>query len=355
VSANIALPMFSLSSAMDQGIQGIMFSMEGTVLVGETTNVFQDTLTLPLISLGSTVLPGRTIDASNTLPILSMLADGGHTFSAALPLIEMTATVADGEQLSSALALPFISLEATGLHDQSAADLVMPLVNMNGLVLVGTKVAASMTLPLFAEVAAIANGAVATAALVLPLFEATGALAGEVTATIAISLPMLKLQAEGYSAFAETYRAYAMNTETDALTEYQAYGYNSFAKIGDSYYAASPSGIFELAGNTDNGAEISAAVTLKNDNFGDSRLARMAGAYLSADIADDLRFGVNVNGNTYQYEVPADGVRGLVSRRIDTVKGEKALYWQMAVSNVGGADFTISAIEPVIKKLGRRV
>lgn len=354
-AAAVTLPLIAINSAMDQGVTLPMLSESASVLTGGTTNSFQTPLALPLVSMDVEIFAGRALDGVMTLPLLSVVATDGLNAGLALPLLAESANVITGVVDNSALTLPLIGVAATVSHQQSTALFVLPLDSMQGLVLVGSLATVTESLPLLYQTASVAVGAKATVAETLPLLILVSSLAGEVILTATLTLPRMKMQTEMFSVFAETYKAYVMNVETDALTEYQAFGYNSFANINGRYFAASPKGIFELVGTDDNGVAIDATVILKNDNFDDSRMSRMIGAYISVDSSDDMHLGVTVNGNTYQYQVPANGERGLVSRRIDTVKGEKAVYWQVSVSNVGGADFSISSIEPLVKKLGRRI
>ena len=53
---------------------------------------------------------------------------------------------------------------------------------------------------------------------------------------------------------------WAINTRTNAVTEYTNYNFSSFAQMGSKYIAANSSGIYELDGDSDAGAAIIAEV-----------------------------------------------------------------------------------------------
>lgn len=355
IQGDIVLPLFELFSAIDQGLTLPMFTVEATGLTGEITNVFQLPLALPFIEVEGTLLAGTVTEAEATLPMFELYAASGSIFAVTMPLMEVEATVLTGALSTSAMTLPLFEVDAVGQHTQSAVEIIMPLFEVTSAVLHGSTTSADISMLMFSEVATVLTGQAVDVDVSLPMFEVLADLYADVSISVDIQMPFMRLDAEAYSVLAATYRGYAMNLETEAVSTYSNYGFNSFAKIGDSYFAASSEGIFELTGDTDNGTAISAVATFKKDNFDNSRESRVVGAYLSADLEDDMRLSFTANGNEYVYEVPANGARGLVSRRIDTVKGERAIYWQASLTNVGGAYFNVSALEILAKKLARRV
>lgn len=351
----VTLPMMSLFSAIDQGLTLPSLTLDATVLNGAVINDVENPLVLPLFEASATVYVGRVLTAEVTLPMMQLEASSGASVTATIPLCELSSTIIVGGVVTSDITMPAIAAEITVQHKQSSVDITMPMVQVSSNVLQGGLLDITLALPFITDVISVLGGQVGTVSASLPMMELEASLYGEVSATAELTLPREVVAAEMYGVYAETYRTLAVNVETEAISTYVGYGYNSFAKIGDSYFAASSTGIYELVGDTDTTAEIEAAIVLKNDNFGDSRMSRIVAVYLSADVSDDMRIGITTNGNVYVYEVPANGERGLVSRRIDTVRGEKAVYWQTTLQNVGGADFSISAVEPLVKKMGRRI
>jgi len=352
---NIVMPLFVLEAAIDQGLTLPFYDVEATVMTGGTTNVFQTPLALPFYTVAATITVGTAITANITMPLLELYASDGTQAVMTLPMFVVEATGVLGVVGTASATMPLFEVYAEGQHTLSAGVITMPLFSVESVLVTGSLGNGAISIPMFDVAATGVIGVVGTADLTLSLFEVVSAIYAAVTGTADVRIPLFVVRAEGFSAFAEVFKAWAINIETAALTEYQGYNYNSFANVDGRYFAASASGIFELTGDDDNGTAIDATMVFKNDNFGDSRMSRVIGAYVSADVSDDMRFGLNTNGYEYVYEMAVNGQRGMVSRRIDTVKGEKAIYWQANLTNVGGADFSISAIEPLAKKLGRRI
>lgn len=355
VRGDIVMPLYVVDAAIDQGLFMPMMTMDSSVLTGEITNVFQLPLELPFYEVAGTILEGTAVDAEMTMPLFEVQASSGSMGAFELPLYEVEASGVSGVLVTSDITVPLFEVAAVGQHTQSSVDIEMPLFVVDATLKQAGLVTADIILPMITAVATIEGGQTIVAALTLPMMEVEASIYGEVTGTADLELPLYKLEAEMFATVDTVFRGYVMNVEIEALTTYSNFNFNSFAKVGDSYFGASEDGIFELAGDTDNTAEIAASMTFKNDNFGSSRESRVVGAYLSADLSDDMRLGVIANGNTYLYEIAANGERGLVNRRIDTIKGERAIYWQTSLLNVGGADFKISAVEVLAKKLARRI
>ena len=57
-----------------------------------------------------------------------------------------------------------------------------------------------------------------------------------------------------YISPAGTTTTWVVNTRTNAVTEYANYNFRSFAQMGNRYIAAGPEGLYELDGDTDDGA-----------------------------------------------------------------------------------------------------
>ena len=145
---------------------------------------------------------------------------------------------------------------------------------------------------------------------------------------------------------------WAINMRNGAATEYENYNFNSFAKIGNKYIAASQDGLYELNGDTDDGADIIADFAGGYAQFGGSHFASLKAVYLGLRGSGDFVFRlVEGDGTTRDYAVSA---RDMKTARIDLGKGLRSRYfsWELISS---GQDFDLDSIEFVPIILKRRI
>lgn len=153
----------------------------------------------------------------------------------------------------------------------------------------------------------------------------------------------------------ENYTGWVMNANTDAVSRYVQYPFNSFADLGTTQLGAMDDGIYELGGDTDEGVDINAAVLTGRDDFDESVMKRMLKAYLGLATNGQMYLTTITNENerrTYLLDVNNTSVR---EAKIDLGRGVKSRYWQFEITNVAGSDFEIEAVEWYPVLLTRRV
>lgn len=145
---------------------------------------------------------------------------------------------------------------------------------------------------------------------------------------------------------------WAINTATGAVTEYGNFVFNSFARSGFKYVAASSSGLYELDGDDDAGTDIVAAFKSGLAQFGASRFSMFKAAYLG------MRGGGNVylkletgDGVVYTYKVTTEDMR---TTKVNLGKGLRARYFSFELTSTG-QDFDLESIEFVPIVAQRRV
>lgn len=146
---------------------------------------------------------------------------------------------------------------------------------------------------------------------------------------------------------------WAINTRTNAVTEYTDYNFNSFAPMGRKYLAANASGIYELDGDTDAGAAIIAEVQSGLGRLNGTKMSGLKGAYLA--VRGGGRFYVKLisgDGREYIYEAVAQP--GLMTTKINVGKGLRTSYIAFNLQNEG-QDFDIDSLEFVPMLSDRRV
>ena len=154
----------------------------------------------------------------------------------------------------------------------------------------------------------------------------------------------------------EEYSGWVINSHNFGVTEYLNYAFNSFTKVGGSYLAAGPGGLFKLhTGDTDNGADVDALLRTGKLNVGNGHQSRVEHAYLGVQSEGRLLMKT-ITGKEkvrwYQSDAPKVGLDNL---RTKLGRGVKSAYWQFEIANIDGQDLEIENMQffPVV--LTRRV
>lgn len=156
----------------------------------------------------------------------------------------------------------------------------------------------------------------------------------------------------------DTYVGYAMNTETGAVSEYDNFDANSFARFRNQYLCATDEGVFILDGDDDDGLPIAASVVTGLSDLGSRQLKHVLKAWFGYTADGSLVFKVMTTDrrekkeNWYKLspidsDVPTDN-----ATRVS--KGLQSLYWQFGVTNIDGADFGLDTIKLLPMQLTRR-
>jgi hypothetical protein len=153
------------------------------------------------------------------------------------------------------------------------------------------------------------------------------------------------------------YIGVVMNTEGRQISEYQNWNFNSFTKIGDTYYGAKDDGIYKLEGDTDQGQEIAMYVKTGKSDFGSDQLKSMHKAYLGYSSDGDVWLKViSSERGTLQetwYELSSEFSDTQPDNgSIPVGSGLRSRYWQFELVNRGGADVKITDITlmPIVLK-----
>lgn len=150
-----------------------------------------------------------------------------------------------------------------------------------------------------------------------------------------------------------TTTAWAVNTRTNAVTEYLNYNFNSYALLNNRYVAAGAEGLYELDGDTDDGALIISDLMGGYLQLNDKKLFGIKGAYVA--IRGGGRFYLKLiagDGREYVYELRAQP--NLMTTKVKVGKGISTTYmaWELMTE---GQDFDLDSIEFIPMTRGRRV
>ena len=174
-------------------------------------------------------------------------------------------------------------------------------------------------------------------------------------------VPCLSIYVTLDDAFASTGigATYVYHPDHDAFTEYANFAFNSYARIGGNYFAASNSGLYRLEGDNDAGAQISAHILTGMLDFGGHMMSRTPRMYF--DFSGDSGLAVSVYTSTdglrrteaFTLSLPAAPVDR--SACLPLGRGLPSHFWQYRVSNVTGGSLEFTRCAPHVIPLSRSV
>lgn len=146
------------------------------------------------------------------------------------------------------------------------------------------------------------------------------------------------------------YQGWVLNAQLRAVTEYRNVPFDSFAILGGRTYAAGDGGIFELAGDTDDGQPISAWFRPFLTDFGTQKMKRVTDIWLGTSATGLFVKVYTRNPATGQmtedvYPVEYIHGDGTDKGRVKVGRGLTSNWWTLTVCNVAGADFAIDGID----------
>jgi hypothetical protein len=153
---------------------------------------------------------------------------------------------------------------------------------------------------------------------------------------------------------AEDAQVWVLNMDSQAVSTYEGFGFNSFAKFDGAYFGCKDDGVFTLEGNTDAGALIRASVNYGKLDFGSNFQKQPVQAYLGVSSTGVMYVKVTVGGVAYTYAARSSSAT-LATHRVDFGKGLKANYIQFEVYNKNGGDFELDSVEFKYVELTRRI
>ena len=316
----------------------------------------QDTATTNIVANQSVAESMAAADALSVLitQLISEAASGSETW-----YLEISTTIAD-------------VIAATGVHVSSAvmsqaiAEAIVAIeVHQSGLMesISDSAGAAEIIAGLVEATQAIVEQAIAADAQTSYLFlfntieESTAS-----TEAITIWQSLTQYIEEGATAFVqlsiggEVYTGWVMNTANGAVSEYQGMDFNSLCKIGNRYFGALDTGVYELTGTTDAGTGIHTYIQSGLVDFGSTHKKGVSDAYIAADADGRIALGVAVSEKTgisrYWYEI-TPSMAAIDNIKIPIGKGLRGRYWKFDVASESMSEFDAITVLPYV--LTRRV
>jgi hypothetical protein len=153
-----------------------------------------------------------------------------------------------------------------------------------------------------------------------------------------------------------TYRTHAMNVANEAVTEYQGFSYNSFAKSGDAYYAAGPAGLHLLDGDDDLGLPINWAFRTGFHDDKRGELKRMEEVLFSTRFDGPMRLRVWTDEITYfDYNVANHRANVLHQVRAKLGKGLRSRFFRIEVFGLNNTHAEFANMTAPMTQTTRRV
>lgn len=149
-----------------------------------------------------------------------------------------------------------------------------------------------------------------------------------------------------------TITTWAVNTRTNAVTEYTGYNFNSFAPVGLRYLAAADTGLYVLDGATDANDAIIADIKTGLAQFAGSRFTAIKAVYLGIRATGEFALKIIDGANVERtYKVLVDGRR---TAKVQVGKGIRTRYMAFELVSTG-QDFDLDTIEIIPLLETRRV
>lgn len=313
-------------------------------------------LSLPTPALVVAGTTGTIANVALQMPSLHMAIGSPNQVMLALPTPALVVAGTAGISGSATLRPPVPTLASSGLVDYrgDVALSILPVLAVAGTT--GTVANISMALRALALAAQGYTGTVGDVTMVLPIVQLASDGSIAVSGDVVLSLPMLVMRSSNTHLSGMSSSTVVMHTESNALTTYSNYQFNSFAQFNGVYLGANDSGIFALSGATDNGVLIDAAARVGITDFSTSHLKRVDRCYVGYRTDGNMVLRVITDEiNTRDYLLTATGKAGLHGNHVRIGKGLAARYWQFEIRNKDGSDFTLDTIELKPTPLRRRV
>jgi len=140
---------------------------------------------------------------------------------------------------------------------------------------------------------------------------------------------------------------WGLNLENNAATRYEGLPITSTAQG----YVTMPDGLYRLAG----AGEVDAHVDLGKKDFGGENLKHLPACYLGAASDTPMELRVTTpDHEDYRYEARSCSTDMRI-QRVDPGKGLRANWYDLAIYNTEGSDFTLASVSFAPVASGRRI
>lgn len=154
----------------------------------------------------------------------------------------------------------------------------------------------------------------------------------------------------------ETYLTVVMNTRNLAITEYQSYGFNSYATVNGVFCGVNSSGLFELDGDDDAGTNIDWSVKTGQLDDKSVLLKRVPEVVVGLRSSGPIRVRVYKDDTEYYDEMlPATDLKTIHQQYVHPGKGMRSRYFSVELQGMGGSAAEIDSLQVNMTRTTRRV
>lgn len=278
---------------------------------------------------GNLVAIGELLDSLNALDAVTSRLD-------AVAILALALTIGDALlNLTAAQIAEIVDSSDTAAAQLAANTLLIEMVDATAAVLGG-----KMALVGLAEGTALVDG-------VDPVAQMRTLLAEGIDVDVELIL------------FGDVYQGWVVNNDTLAPSEYDNFPFNSMARIGQRYFGASETGLFEFGGDDDAGNPIMARILTGESDFGAPQMKRVERAYMGYSTRGELVLKViaMLDGQKTEFWYRARPLRAgeVTETRVPIGRGIESRYWQFEWVNVDGADFELDRLDLQVLITSRRI
>lgn len=147
-----------------------------------------------------------------------------------------------------------------------------------------------------------------------------------------------------------------LRLKTNALMQWTNFNFNSMCVFNGTLLGANEDGIFSLLdADDDDGTDIDSFFELPTTDMGISDTKNIVFGYFSGEVSGDLKLKCQVDeGQERTFLVPSKktGQKQHRMQRIDGRNDLRGVFWRARVENTKGCDFSVDAIELLMKFYG---
>jgi len=125
---------------------------------------------------------------------------------------------------------------------------------------------------------------------------------------------------------------WVINTETGGTSQYDGYGFTSYAQTPGATLGAAQDGIYSLTGTDDNGSGINYVVQLPRRDFGLGTKKRLPYMWATVASGDLIAATVTVEAESFQY-TPNGYSTDLQAQRWDFGRGLEGVFWSVSFTD----------------------
>ena len=157
------------------------------------------------------------------------------------------------------------------------------------------------------------------------------------------------------AALTSTFYSFVLNTKTAGFGAYANFPFTSLFKVGTNFYGITADGLYQLTGDSDNGAEIQAAIVTGHSNLGSSDVKRFPSAYAHMRGGEiEVSTKIDEDEEWMEPENAFQDREGLRPEYISMARGIKGVYIQLKIKNADGSDFSLAKFEQNFVDTGRK-